>query len=127
MTVQTMIDAVEAQEARRVAATLAGDFDTVQAIVGPDLSYVHSSATVEDHALYIERLRNGHYVYRGIVSEDRVHRAIGDDVMLVNGRVRIDVVVKGAPKQVNARYLQVWARRAQGWQLVSWQSTPIPA
>jgi hypothetical protein len=45
----------------------------------------------------------------------------------VNGEVRIDVEVKGTAKQVNARYLQVWARRPQGWQMVSWQSTPIPA
>ena len=127
MNVSSAIQAVEAQEARRIAATIARDFDTVEAIVGPDLCYVHSSATVEDHALYMERLRNGHYVYRGIASEERSHRTIGDDVVLVNGRVRIDVEGKGAVKQVNARYLQVWARRPSGWQLVSWQSTPIPA
>lgn len=126
MTAQTAIEAVEAQEARRIAATIARDFDTVEAIVGDDLLYVHSSATEEDHDLYLERLRNGHYVYKGLTGVKREHRVLGD-VVLVNGEIRIDVVVKGNPKQVHARYLQVWVRRPAGWQMVSWQSTPVPA
>jgi len=126
MTDQTIIADVEAQETRRVAATVARDFGAVDALIGDDLVYVHSSAAVEDHGLYMERLRSGHYVYRGITSLKRDHRVLGD-VVLVNGEVRIDVEVKGTAKQVNARYLQVWARRPKGWQMVSWQSTPIPA
>ena len=126
MTDQTIISEIEAQEARRVAATVARDFGVIETLIGDDLVYVHSSAAVEDRALYMERLRNGHYLYRGITSLKRDHRVLGD-VVLVNGEVRIDVEVKGTAKQVNARYLQVWARRPRGWQMVSWQSTPIPA
>lgn len=123
---KNVIAEIEAQEARRTAALVAGDFATVESLIGDDLLYVHSSATEEDHDLYMERLRNGHYVYKGLTGVKREHRVLGD-VVLVNGEVRIDVVVKGNPKQVNARYLQVWARRPKGWQMVSWQSTPIPA
>ena len=49
------------------------------------------------------------------------------DVVLVNGDLRIDVEVKGTRKVVLSRYLQVWARRPGGWQMVSWQSVPVPA
>jgi ketosteroid isomerase-like protein len=126
MNEQNVIAEIEACEARRVAATVAGDLAAVRSLVGTDLVYVHSSAAVEDHDLYLERLGNGHYAYRGIESRGRSHRVLGD-VVLVNGAVSIDVLVKGTPKIVNARYLQVWARRQQGWQMVSWQSTPIPA
>lgn len=123
---KTVIAEIEAQEARRAAALVSGDFDAIEDLIGDDLLYVHSSATEEDRKLYMERLRNGHYVYKGLTGIKREHRVLGD-VVLVNGEIRIDVVVKGNPKQVNARYLQVWARRPKGWQMVSWQSTPVPA
>ena len=55
---QTIIAEIEAQEARRAAATVARDFDTIESLIGDDLLYVHSSATVEDRNLYMERLRN---------------------------------------------------------------------
>jgi len=123
---KTVIAEIEAREARRAAALVSGDFDAIEDLIGDDLLYVHSSATEEDRKLYMERLRNGHYVYKGLTGIKREHRVLGD-VVLVNGEIRIDVVVKGNPKQVNARYLQVWARRPKGWQMVSWQSTPVPA
>jgi len=123
---KTVIAEIEAREARRSAALVSGDFDAIEDLIGDDLLYVHSSATEEDRKLYMERLRNGHYVYKGLTGVKREHRVLGD-VVLVNGEIRIDVVVKGNPKQVNARYLQVWARRPKGWQMVSWQSTPVPA
>jgi ketosteroid isomerase-like protein len=48
------------------------------------------------------------------------------DVVLVNGDLRINVEVAGTKKIVMSRYLQVWAKRALGWQMVSWSSVPIP-
>jgi len=55
----------------------------------------------------------------------REMRVIGD-VVLVNGDVRIEAVVSGTPKVVMSRYLQVWVKGSAGWQMDSWQSTPIP-
>jgi ketosteroid isomerase-like protein len=52
-------------------------------------------------------------------------RVIGD-VVLVNGDARIEVEVSGTAKVVMSRYLQVWVKRSAGWQMASWQSTPIP-
>ena len=31
------------------------------------------------------------------------------------------------PKLLNSRYTNVWIKGAKGWQMVVWQSTPIPA
>jgi hypothetical protein len=52
-------------------------------------------------------------------------RVIGD-VVLVNGDARIEVEVGGTAKLVMSRYLQVWVKGSAGWQMASWQSTPIP-
>ena len=121
-----IIAEIEALDARRVGAILAGDFAALESLMGDNLRYVHSSAVDEDKTLYLEKLRSGHYVYKGLTTVRRDFRVLGD-VVLVNGDVRIEVEVKGTSKVVMSRYLQVWARRAGGWRMVSWQSTPIPA
>jgi ketosteroid isomerase-like protein len=87
---------------------------------------VHSSATDEDKATYVERACTGWYDYTNLVPIKREWRVWGDTA-LCNGDVRIQVVVKGTPKDFVSRYLQVWRRDADGWKMVSWQSTPVPA
>jgi len=68
----------------------------------------------------------GYYDYQGITQIRRSFRGYGD-VVLVDGDVRIQVVVKSGARDFVSRYLQAWTRRDGRWQMVSWQSTPIPA
>ena len=126
MSDQAVIAEIEALDERRARATIEADVTTLAELCGDDLRYVHSSATDEDKALYLERLRSGHYRYRSLSTLKRDFRVLGD-MVLVNGDVRIVVVVNDQTKDFVSRYLQVWARRPKGWQMVSWQSTPIPA
>ena len=120
------ISAIEALDAQRVRATLAKDAAALGRVLADDLLYVHSSAVAETKALYIERACTGHYDYKGLTSLRRNFRVYGD-VVLVDGDVRIQVVVGGNTKDFVSRYLQVWAKRSGDWQMVSWQSTPVPA
>lgn len=126
MSDQAIIAEIESLDERRARATIDADVATLGELVGDDLRYVHSSATDEDKALYLERLRSGYYRYRSLTTLQRDFRVLGD-VVLVNGEVRIEVVVNDKTKNFVSRYLQVWARRPKGWQMVSWQSTPVPA
>jgi ketosteroid isomerase-like protein len=48
------------------------------------------------------------------------------DTAVVTGQVRIDILIDGKPKVMNSRYTDVWVKGAKGWQMVAWQSTPIP-
>lgn len=125
MSDQDIVASIEALDERRVRAILAKDFDTVAQLIGDDLKYVHSSAVQEDKALYLERLRNGHYNYRALNVIERGFRVFGD-VVLVNGDILIDVEVGTITKSLTSRFLQVWARRAGNWQMVSWHSTTVP-
>lgn len=120
------IKAIEEADARRCKAALDKDAATLREVLGDDLLYVHSSATAEDKATYIERACTGYYDYQGITQIRRSFRGYGD-VVLVDGDVRIQVVVKSGAKDFVSRYLQAWTRRDGRWQMVSWQSTPIPA
>jgi len=125
MNEEEAIRAVEARDAERLKATVAADDAALSDIMADTLRYTHSSASVDDKAGYLANLRSGLYRYQGFTDLGRRFQAHGDTV-LVYGDVRIDVAVKGAPKQVMSRYLAVWLRQGGVWRLGAWQSTPIP-
>jgi ketosteroid isomerase-like protein len=116
---------LEALDQQRTQSILQRNFAALAPLLGDDLRYIHSSAVQENKAQYLEKLTNGHYIYHGLDVQQREFRVLGD-VVLVNGDLRIDVEVKNTRKVVLSRYLQVWARRPSGWQMVSWQSVPVP-
>jgi ketosteroid isomerase-like protein len=120
-----IIQEIESLDAKRCAATLARDFKTLEVLIGEDLRYVHSSAVQEDKKQYLEKLASGHYIYHGLDVVEREFRVVGD-VVLVNGDLRIEVEVNAIKKVIMSRYLQVWTKRAAGWQMISWSSVPIP-
>ena len=116
---------IESLDQQRSQAILQRNFAALAPLLGDDLRYIHSSAVQENRTQYLDKLTSGHYLYHGLDVQQREFRVLGD-VVLVNGDLRIDVEVKGTRKTVLSRYLQVWARRPSGWQMVSWQSVPVP-
>ena len=116
---------IEALDAKRAECILARDFAGLEPMIAEDLRYVHSSAVLENKQQYLAKLTSGHYTYRALTTLQREMRVIGD-VVLVIGDARIEVEVSGTAKVVMSRYLQVWVKRSAGWQMASWQSTPIP-
>jgi len=126
MNTSDLINEIEALDARRSQAVLTRDIATLNEILGEDLIYVHSSGTAEDRALYLSRIADGFYDYRGLEVLTRQYRVYGD-MVLVNADVRIDVVVRGSAKLIMSRAFQAWARRDGRWQMVTWHSTPMPA
>ena len=125
MTDKDVIQAIEAADAKRSQAILSKDFKALDPLIGGDLRYIHSSSVQEDKKQYLDKLGSGHYNYHGLDILQREFRVMGD-IVLVNGDLRINVEVAGTKKIVMSRYLQVWAKRAPGWQMVSWSSVPIP-
>lgn len=124
MTDPRTVAELEALDDRRAAATVAKDRATLESLLADDLRYVHSSATDEDKATFVDRACTGWYDYRALTPIRRDWRVWGDTA-LCNGDVRIQVVVKGAAKDFTSRYLQVWRRDGSGWRMTSWQSTPM--
>jgi ketosteroid isomerase-like protein len=116
---------IEALDAKRANFILARDFAGLDPLISEDLRYVHSSAVMENKQQYLAKLSSGHYIYRALTTLQREMRVVGD-VVLVNGDARIEVEVGGTAKVVMSRYLQVWVKGSAGWQMASWQSTPIP-
>jgi hypothetical protein len=112
-------------EARRVAAMVAQDIPTLEALLADDLLYTHSRGTSDTKASFLALIRGetDHPPYLAVDFSDRQVIAWGEDSVLVRGRADISLQGKAT---YGVRFVDVWARRGGRWQLVAWQATRIP-
>ena len=112
-------------ESRRFRAMIEADAIALQALLADSMVYTHSSASTDGKASYIAGVKSKKWQYRQIdrpVEDIQVH----GDTAVVTGQVRIDILIDGKPRIMNSRYTDVWVKGPGGWQMVAWQSTPIP-
>jgi ketosteroid isomerase-like protein len=116
---------IRALEDRRYRAMIAKDVAALDALLHDDLLYTHSTAATDGKPRYLENIRQAKSDYRKIERPEESIRVYGGTA-IVTGRVRIEVLVEGAPRQLNSRFTDVWLNGPGGWRMVIWQSTPIP-
>ena len=126
MTETANVIAVRTLEDERYKAMIAKDAGALDRLLDDGLVYTHSNALVDSKASYMEGIKVLKFDYRAAQRSDERYQDYGDTVV-VTGRAVIDVVVAGAARKLNNRFINVWANGAKGWQMVAWQSTPIPA
>ena len=110
---------------QRFDAMQRGDWTALDAGLADDLTYVHSTARLESKAEHIANLRAGKPHYRGIAPRERsarVHGGIG----IVNGVSEMHVENAGKEQRFTVRYLAVYAKIAERWRMIAWQSTRQP-
>lgn len=113
-------------ESRRYRAMCEADVATLDGLLADSLVYTHSYGGADSKASYLEGMRSKKWVYREIerpIEDIQVH----GDCAVVTGQVRIQLLSEGKPKTLNSRFTNVWVKGAKGWQMVAWQSTPLPA
>ncbi len=118
-------DAVKAAEMARFKAQTTNDFKALEALLGDDLVYTHSSAAVDDKTSYIESMRSGAVKYESIEPRDLQIRVYGTTAV-ITGAGRFRVTARGQALDNQLRYTDVWVLRDGRWQMVSWQSTRLP-
>jgi hypothetical protein len=123
---QALIDEVRSLEDRRYKAMIGRDFDALRSLLHPELVYTHSNAAVDSRDSWIAGIEARRFDYRGVERFDELIRVYGDTA-IVSGRIRIELVSGGTPRQLNSRFVNVWVRQGGTWQMTLWQSTPIPA
>jgi uncharacterized protein (TIGR02246 family) len=120
-------DEVARVDAARVAALLQGDLAALERIFSDDLVYVHSAGKVDGKKDYLASLATGNLTYVSL-RYDPPARIVpaGPDTAIVTGRATIDV--KNKAGQLTRRVLTtttVYVRGARGWQVASYQATPV--
>jgi hypothetical protein len=118
-------EALTAEDAR-YAAQMSDDFDAMQKLFGDDLIYIHSTAHVDNKASYIDSMKSGTVKYRVMKRSDVTVRTYGC-IAIISGLGNFDVTVKGKEIAVELRFHSIWAKRENGLEFVSWESTRTPS
>jgi ketosteroid isomerase-like protein len=113
-------------ESRRYRAMCEADVATLEELLADSLVYTHSYGGADSKASYLDGIRSKKWVYQAVerpIEDIQVH----GDCAVVTGQVRIELLSSGQPKKLNSRFTNVWVKGRQGWQMLAWQSTPLPA
>ena len=119
-------DTIRLLESRRYRAMCEADAKTLEEILADSLVYTHSYGGADSKASYLDGIRSKKWQYQAVerpIEDIQIH----GDCAVVTGQVRIQLLSGGQPKKLNSRFTNVWVKGQQGWQMVAWQSTPLPA
>jgi ketosteroid isomerase-like protein len=119
-------DAIRKLEDQRYAAMCAADAATLDKLLADSLVYTHSYGGSDSKPSYLAGIRAKKWQYRKIERPKESIQVHGD-CAVVTGQVRIELLSEGKPKTLNSAYTNVWIKGPKGWQMVAWQSTPLPA
>jgi ketosteroid isomerase-like protein len=111
-------------DAKRMAASVSQDYDTLNQLIADELIYTHSSARMDTKASLIGNMRSGSTQYTAMTPSEVVAQDLGDAVVLT-GVCAISVMSGGKPNSFKVRFVDVYAKRSAGWQMVTWQSTRL--
>ena len=119
-------DEVRKLEDRRYKAMCDADAKALDELLADSLVYTHSYGGADSKASYLDGIRSKKWQYRKI-ERPKENIQLHGDCAIVTGQVRIELLSEGKPKTLSSAYTNVWIRGAKGWQMVAWQSTPLPA
>jgi Domain of unknown function (DUF4440) len=115
-----------ALEERRYAAMLAADVATLERLFDDELTYTHSSGAVDSKATYVAAVRDKVFEYKTIARENE-RAVVRGSCALVFCRLRIELLVRGAPRKVDSKSLAVWVQDGEQSRLLAVQSSAVPA
>ncbi len=111
---------------KRMLAMASKDTATLESLLADDLIYTHSSARLDTKRSLINAMVSGKTVYTAVEPSEVKAQDLGDTVVLT-GVAQIKVTANGTPNVFGVRFTDVYAKRDGRWQMVTWQSTRLPA
>ena len=114
-------DVVAAVEFLR-KAMLDGDKASLDKIAAPELTYGHSSGTLEDKAAFIDALVSGRNDFVTIDLSDQTVKLVGKDLALVRHNLKAETNNGGTPGTANIGILLVFQKQQGQWKLLARQA-----
>lgn len=113
-------------ESRRANLLAAGDVEGVAGFLSECLYYAHSTGLVDGKQAFLEKFKNGDFVFQSVATRLDAVIALGEHAFQASGLLDLEVRVKGQDRHIQAIYLVVWHQEDGLWQLVGHQATSIP-
>jgi hypothetical protein len=92
--------------------------DSLNTILDERIVYVHSNGWVQNKKEVIEDLKSGKLVMNSVTITEAAAR-VYKGFVIVNGKGDFNVIVDGNAVDVQLLYTEVYAKRENGWLLVS--------
>ncbi|WP_338581479.1 nuclear transport factor 2 family protein [Pseudomonas sp. MAG733B] len=115
---------ISALEEERYLAMRQGDLQTFERLSHPELIYIHSNGVKDSLDSYLNKCREGLYVYHRIDYRLEEVRLSGNTA-LAFGKMSADITSHGIDKTIHNRTLTVWLKTGLQWQLFAYQPTPM--
>lgn len=97
----------------------------LMALTAPELSYGHSSGSIENQAAFVEALVSGTSDFVSIdLSNQTV--AVVDNTAMVRHTLMAQTSSKGVPGTTKLSVLQVWVKQKGNWIMLARQATKLP-
>jgi Domain of unknown function (DUF4440) len=109
-------------ETKRFQAQVQSDVAALKAAIADDAIYIHANGVEQNRDEYLSDVAAGKVRWRSFELNEQVARILGD-VGLTHGMMVINV---GVDRRILVRTSGVYLKRGGQWQLLSWQSTPVP-
>lgn len=123
--VEDLRTAVLRADRERSDAMVGADADRLLAALHEDMSYAHSSGTVDTRASLIESLVSRNVVYRSIETQNTTARVYGETA-IVTGESSLHVVSGTAHQRPKLVYTAVYRWQSGRWQLSAYHSSSRP-
>ncbi|WP_164972717.1 nuclear transport factor 2 family protein [Lacibacter luteus] len=99
--------------------------DSLSTILDERVQYVHSNGWMETKKEIIDDLRSGKLVMNNVTVTEASAR-VYKGFVIVNGKGVFNVVLEGKKVDINLLYTEVYAKRQNGWLLVSRHANKLP-
>ncbi|MFE6904611.1 nuclear transport factor 2 family protein [Streptomyces sp. NPDC057717] len=113
-------------ESRRADLLTAGDVGGLTGLLSEHLYYAHSTGLVDSRQAFLEKFKNGEFVFQSVGTRLDAVIALGEAAFQASGLLDLDVRVGGQDRHIQAIYLVVWQQEDGFWRLVGHQATSVP-
>jgi hypothetical protein len=103
-------------------AMLDGEKSSLDKIAAPELTYGHSSGTIEDKAAFIDALVSGRNDFVTIDLSEQSIKLVGNNLALVRHKLKAETNNGGTPGTANIGILLVFQKQQGQWKLLARQA-----
>ncbi len=92
--------------------------DSLNSILDDRIQYVHSNGWIQTKKEVIDDIRSGKLTMKKVTISDASAR-VYKGFVIVTGKGIFNVMMEGKPVDIHLLYTEVYAKRSNGWLLVS--------